>query len=91
MVLYGITLVLLVEELMDAYYNLLSPFYNDDAEFDRSARRSAAQLRLLMDWGSDWGYFHDPAKYLFITDNPDEKEETRREFEQVGLDLNLRR
>ena len=41
MVMYGITLVPLAEELRAADPGLLSPFYADDAEFDGSARRSA--------------------------------------------------
>ena len=53
MVLYGTTLVPLVEELWDLYPTLLSPFYANDEVFDWSARRSAAQLRLMMDRGPD--------------------------------------
>ena len=53
MVLYGVTLVPIVEELRDADPTLLSPFYANDASFDRLVRRSAAQLRLLMDQWSD--------------------------------------
>ena len=73
MVLYGITLVPLAEELRDADPTLLSPLYADDAEFDGSARRSVAQLRLLIDRGPEQGYFPKPAKSLFILDNPEEK------------------
>ena len=62
MVLYGITLAPLEEELRYSDPTLLSPFYNDDAVFDESARRSAAQLRLLMDWGTDRGYSPKPSK-----------------------------
>ena len=53
MVLYGITLVPLEEDLSDADPTLLSPFYADYADFDGSVRRNAAQLRLLMDQGPD--------------------------------------
>ena len=91
MVLYEITVAPLAEELRYADTILFSPFYANDEAFDGLARRSTAQLKIPMDQGPDRGYLHKPAKYLFITDNPDEKEETRREFEQVGLDLNLRR
>ena len=70
MVLYGITLVPLTEGLRDADPTLLSPFYANDAVFDRSTRRSAAQLRLMMELGPDRGYFPEPAKSLFIADNP---------------------
>ena len=41
MVLYGITLVPLSEELRAADSGLLSPFYADDAAFDGLARGSA--------------------------------------------------
>ena len=56
-VLYRITLFPLEEELRDADPTLLSPFYADDAAFDGLERRSAAQLRILMERGPDWGYF----------------------------------
>ena len=62
MVLYRITLVPLEEELRDADTTLLSPFYINDAEFDGSTRKRAAQLHLLMDQGPDQGYFPEPAK-----------------------------
>ena len=55
MVLYGISLVPLVEDIRYAYPTLLDPFYADDVAFDGSVRRSAAQLRLLMDQGLDKG------------------------------------
>ena len=88
MVLYGTTLVLLAEELMDADPTLLSPFYANDAAFDGSERWSAAQLRLLMGRCPDRGYFSDPANSLFIADNPEEKEASKREFERAVLNLN---
>ena len=44
MVLYGITLVSLDEELRVADPGLLSPFYADDAAFDGSAQQSAQVL-----------------------------------------------
>ena len=52
-VLCGITLFPLAEELRDVDPTLLSPFYTDDAAFDGSVRRSAEQLKLLMNWGPD--------------------------------------
>ena len=72
MVLYGITIAPLVEELRDADPKILSPFYAYDAVFDGLARRSAAQLILLMDRGPDRGYFPDPSKSLFIADKLEE-------------------
>ena len=88
MVLYGITLDSLEEELRDADPILLPTFYTNDAVFDSSSQRSAAQLIPMMDRGTDWGYFPDPAKSIFIADNPEEKEATNREFERVGLNIN---
>ena len=52
-ILYGITHIPLVEELRDANPTLLSPFYADDEVFDGLARRSAAQLILMMNGGLD--------------------------------------
>ena len=70
MVLYGITLVSLSEELRAEDPGLLSPFYANDAALDGLARRSAQLLKLLMKRGTDRGYFPEPAKYLFILDTP---------------------
>ena len=78
MVIYGITLLPLTEELRGTDINLLSPFYADNAEFDGSARRIAAQLCLLMDWWPDRGYFPERAKSLFIADNPEKKDLAKR-------------
>ena len=87
-VLYGITLVPLEEELRDADPTLLSPFYVDDASFDRLVWQSAAQLRLLMDRRPDQDYFPELSKYLFITANPEEKEAEKRESKRASLNLN---
>ena len=73
MALYGITFVPLAKELRAADPGLLSPFYADDAEIDSLAQRSAYLLKLLMDRGSDRGYFPKPAKSLFILDTPGQK------------------
>ena len=87
MLLYGITLEPLAEDLRDADPTLLSTFYVNYAAFDGSMRRSVAQLRLLMDRGLGRGYLPETAKSIFIADNPEEKEAARREFEQAGLHL----
>ena len=55
MVLYGITLVTLAEELRAADSGLVSPFYVDDAAFNSSARQSVQLLKLLVDRGVDQG------------------------------------
>ena len=57
MILCGITLLPLAEELRVEDPGLLSPFYVDDAAFDGSARRSAQILKLLMKRGPGPGIF----------------------------------
>ena len=88
MVLYRITLVPLAEEIRDVDPTILSPLYSNDAAFDGSTRRNAAQLRLLIDRGLERGYFPKPAKSIFIANNPEKMEAAKREFERVGLHLN---
>ena len=77
MVLYGIALAPLAEKLQDVDPTLISPLYADDVAFDGLERPSAAQLRLLMERGTVQGYFPDPAKSLFIADNPEKKDQQR--------------
>ena len=89
MVLYGITLVPLAEELRAADPGLLSCFYADNAAFGGLARRSAQLLNLLMKRGPDRGYFPDPAKSLFILNTPGQEELAKREFAKEGLVLNF--
>ena len=78
MVLYGITLVPLSEELRGAEPGLLSTFYTDDAAFDGLARQSAHLLKLLMKKGPDRDYFPEPSKSPFTFDTPGQEEEARR-------------
>ena len=87
MVLYGIALVLLAEELRHADPTLLSLLYANNTAFDRSARMSAVHLCLLMDQELDRGYFPEPSKLIFIADNLEEKEAARREFKLTVLHL----
>ena len=60
-VLCGITLVPLVEELRPADLGLLSPFYADNAAFNGSARQTAQLIEMLMKRGPDRGYFPELA------------------------------
>ena len=48
MVLYGIALIPLAENLRLEELGILSPFYTDDTDLDRSVWRSAELLKLLM-------------------------------------------
>ena len=70
MVLYGITLVPLDEELRAADTGLLLTFYADDAAFNSLELKNAQLLKLSMKRGQDRGYFPEPANYLFILDTP---------------------
>ena len=72
MVLYGITLAPLTEELRVAELGLLYPFYADDAAFDDLSQRSAQLLKLLMDMGTDRGYSPKPYKSIFISKSPEQ-------------------
>ena len=86
MVLYGITLAPLAEELRTEEPGLLYPFYADDAAFDGSERRSAHLLKLLMKRGPDRGYFPKRAKSLFISDTPGKEEAAKQGVCDQGLD-----
>ena len=89
MVLYGITLVPLDEDLRAADSGLLSPFYADDAAFDGLSQQSAQLLKLLMKREPEHGYFQEPANSLFIPNTPGQEEAVRREFAAEGLVLNF--
>ena len=84
MVLYEITLVPLTEELRYADPTLLPSSYADDSVIYGLERQCAAQLKLLM----DRGYFPDLSKSLFISDNLEDKEAMRWDFDRVGLIFN---
>ena len=80
MVLCGITLVPLTEELRAADPGLLLPFYADDSAFAGSSRCSAPLVKLLMKRGPDRGYFPEPAKSLFILDTLGQEAAEKTEF-----------
>ena len=55
---------------------------------DGSLRRSAAQLRLMMDRGMDQGNLPKLSRLFFIIDNLEEENEAaRREFKRAGKTL----
>ena len=88
MVLYVITISPLAEDLRDADPTLVSPFYDDYAVFDGSARWILVQLKLLMDRGPDRGYFLELFKSLFIADNLEDEEAMNQDFDRLVLNLN---
>ena len=89
MVLYGITLTPLEEEIWAADPRLLYLFYAEDTAFDGSSRSSVHILKLLMERGPERGYFPKPTKSLFIADSPEQEEAAKREFVAEELELNL--
>ena len=70
MVLHEITLAPLDEEVRAEDSGLISLFYADDATFGGLALQSAQILKMLMQMGSDQGYFPEPDDYLFILYTP---------------------
>ena len=78
MVLYGITLTPLAEELKAVDLGLLSPFYTGDAVLNSSAEHSAQLLKLLTKRRPDQGYFLEPDKSLFILDTPGQEEAAKQ-------------
>ena len=89
MVLYGITLVPLLEKFRVKDPGLLSPFYADDAAFDGSELRSAQLIKLLMKRGTSRGYFPEPAKSQFISDTPGQEDAAKGGFTKEGLFFNF--
>ena len=87
MVISGIPLIPLAEEIWAADPSFISPFYAEDVAFNGSAQRSAKLLMLLMDGGSYLGYFPDSSRSLFTMDIPRQEEAYKREFASEGLDL----
>ena len=81
MVLYGITLVPLVEELQAADLDLPSPFYVYDMSSDWSVRSTSQTLRIVMCKDPEKGYFSKPDKSMFIVDNPPHEVMARKAFE----------
>ena len=65
------------------------PFYADDSAFDGLAQQSAQLLKLLIKMRPDRGYFPEPAKSLFISDTPGQKQAAKREFAIEGLTLSF--
>ena len=80
MVVYGITLVTLAEELCASAPDLLAPLYAHDAAFNGTAYRSARLLKLILERGLARGYFPVLEKSLFICDSSAQEEAAKRVF-----------
>ena len=88
-VLYGITLVPIAEELRAADPGFLSSLYADDAAFNSLAQQSAHLLNIFMKWRLYRGYLPEPAKFLLILDTLGQEEAARREFAAEEIVLNF--
>ena len=68
---------------------LLSLFYMNGMEFNRSARRSVQILMLLIERGTDQGYLPDLTNSIFISDSPEQEAAAKRKFAAKWLELKL--
>ena len=89
MILYGIYLVPLAEDLRSSDLRLLSTFYTNDAAFYRSEQTSEKILNMLMEKGTYMGYFPNPAKTLFISNMPEQEDTAKREYAAEGIESNF--
>ena len=87
MLLYGITIIPMDEELWDSYPTLLAPLCVDDTSFCGLEIWSDIMVRLLLERGADWGYFPGLGKELFIADSPAQEEAMRWAYEAEGFTL----
>ena len=55
MLLYGINLYQLTEELQEEDPDLLALFYLANVAFDGFTKNSVQLLKILREWGSYWG------------------------------------
>ena len=55
MAFYMITLINLTEKVQGLDLGLLTSFYTDVTIFHGQACRSSQLMKLLLDWGTDWG------------------------------------
>ena len=74
MVLYGLALVPLAENLRAAVPEALQPWYADDAAVAGRAGDIAKVMARLQEWGPARGYFPEPEKSIFIVRPEDEED-----------------
>ena len=70
MIIYGITLVPLAEDLQAVDQVPISPFYEDGAEFDGYTSRSVRPMNLLLDQGPYQEHFPEITNSLFTAISP---------------------
>ena len=79
-VLYGVTLAPLEEELQVSYSVLIAPFYSNDADFDSSLWGSVRLISIIMERGPISRCFSNLSKSLFISDTPDQEASAKWDF-----------
>ena len=89
MVIYGITLSPLAEELFASVTDLLAPFYTENATFNAPADRRTRLMTLLLERGMAKGYFPDPTKSLFICDSTAQEDTEKQACDAEGLRVNV--
>jgi len=72
MVLYGLALVPLAENLRESVPEVLQPWYADDAAMAGPVQGIAKAMRLLADQGPARGYYPEPAKSIFLCNPTDD-------------------
>ena len=66
MILYGLALVPLAEQLQKVFLDVILPFYTDDAGMSGQVSRIAAVMKRLEKLGPARGYFPEASKSIFI-------------------------
>jgi hypothetical protein len=66
MVLYGLALTPLSEQLRQAVPSVVQPWYADDATMEGPVSGIARAMRLLQEQGPARGYYPEPAKSIFV-------------------------
>ena len=84
MIMYGISIFHLAEEIHAADPGIIDPLYVDNVTFGGSAQRSSHLLKMLIRRGPDQGYFTKQDKSMFIMDTPGQDESDKRGFWQKG-------
>ena len=86
MLIYGIALMPLCEELAERFPGVLRLWFADDAAKVGSARFNAQCLAFLVEHGPKYGYFPKPEKSFHVCKEVDE-EVAMEEFQSRGLDV----
>ena len=88
MLIYGVGLLPLSEELARAFPEIVNLWFADDEANVGSASQNAQCLAFLVEHGPIYGYFPKPEKSLHVCKKEDE-EVARREFLSRGLEVNM--